>query len=703
MTMVTSTQEYRAGREKLLDVREERRVAASFEFRENKSTGTVILEGYASTFDPYDVHGGPDAGGWVEQLGATAFDRTLSEQPDVQLLVNHEGLPLARTKSGNLKLSRDKHGLRVRAELDSSDPDVQRLIPKMRRGDMDEMSFAFRVKEQSWDSTYTQRTINELSLQKGDVSVVNYGMNPGTRAVLNDAIGTLAQLSSQDLIEVRNLDTAQVRRAQATLAKLHPTPTGPKAGKPASKAAFADPGYKDGRKRYPLDTEAKARGAWAYIGMPKNQRGYTAGQLSSIKDAIRGALKDYGVTVEAKAATVDRIDQRVNANGSTTLVAVMTDGTRVPLPAQRGDTTTEWAPSDTPTDPHDVPFDTGEGKPALGPVPENIGTGSVPFSTPAFHNPVPSTDPHDQTLEKESMDSCDPHDTPYSTGPSDTIGHSTPAHEEVEDDPHNTPYDLGSTVGNVPMDRPNYGEFPQGKIPENIVRSETEPWNWTDGALEPGDPAEDLDAQAERPAIGTKHELGYDPFTGEGRVAREEDSLSELGDDPLDEEDGADPAPVKLSLAEALNATIVHCYKLAEGQEDLRKLLATAGRQLNDLRGVKMPKDTDVNRKLAELAGEIGTPDTATVSGGLEFLRSTGSAPIGFRGGLNHDPDIHVLTAAERLARDKAEALRDATHDMSEADEKVRMARREAELNGAIRRQQARSSRTGRVGPFDDK
>ena len=151
------------------------------ELREDKAAGTVTLAGYASVVEsPYDVWGGPADGGWSETIATGAFDKTLRERPDVQLLVNHAGLPLARTKSGTLSLSADNKGLRVAADLDATDPDVMSLRPKVARGDLDEMSFAFRVLRQEWNEDYTQRRILEVNLHRGDVSVVNYGANPAT-------------------------------------------------------------------------------------------------------------------------------------------------------------------------------------------------------------------------------------------------------------------------------------------------------------------------------------------------------------------------------------------------------------------------------------------------------------------------------------------------------------------------------------------
>jgi HK97 family phage prohead protease len=752
MTSVSDL-EYRTGRARLLDVREERRGAERFEFREDKINNQVILEGYAATFEDYDVHGGPQAGGWVEQLGMACFDRTLADMPDVQLLVNHEGLPLARTKSGNLKLSRDRHGLLVRATLDPSDPDVQRLIPKMKRGDMDEMSFAFRVKDQSWDSTYTHRTINELSLQKGDVSVVNYGMNPGTRAVITaDAIGTLAQMGNQDLVEARKMSPQKIRRAQAVLARLQPPGAARaddkgsgKGKKPYGNVSYADP--KNGK--YPIDTKEHARAAWSYINMPKNQKGYSSGELAAIKSRIRGALKKFGVEVspDKKSAKLDRIDTRVNADGSETLVAVMTDGSRVPLPSRRdaapgseshesfgGTPTTDWHPLSAPTDPHDDPFETGEGKPSFGPVPGNIkGAGGAVGGSTQFHPPGPSTNPHDTSVDKElyGQTAPNPHDAPYMVGEGCTPGSIVPhtgqggSGGNGGQDHHGDPYDFGGSTGSSANDRPNYGDFPQGKVPDNImggtlvgdwpstgvhpgtppsvgtgpVSGEEHPWDHTSGTIsEPLDPAEELDGSTERAAYF------YNPYTGDGVVARggdcDPDDMADKDDEDRDDDED-DETHRKSGLAQALDRTITHAYKLAEGNDDLRKLLSAAHFGLNDLRGIKSTPNNELNRKFEELRAEVGAPDTGTVSENLKWLRSQGAQPVGYGGVINADPAVHVISAAERIAYDKASAARQAATASNDAEEKLRLARREAELNDVIRRKQAHDSRTGRVDPFD--
>lgn len=187
---------------------------------ELRATGdaSVELTGYASVFDKgYDMYGGPDKGGWTESVDPRAFDETLKRKPDLHLLINHEGMPLARTKSGTLQLSTDSVGLKVEADLNRMDPDVQRLEAKMARGDMDEMSFAFRTVRHEWNDAETERRLLELNLDKGDVSVVNFGASPHTTAGIRSA---LAAITDGDMVDLRSLDPLDVRAAHEILGTL---------------------------------------------------------------------------------------------------------------------------------------------------------------------------------------------------------------------------------------------------------------------------------------------------------------------------------------------------------------------------------------------------------------------------------------------------------------------------------------------------
>jgi HK97 family phage prohead protease len=136
--------------------------------------GTMRLSGYAAVFNDDSV---PLP--FIERIAPGAFRKTLTETPDVRLLINHEGLPMARTKNGTLRLKEDETGLYMDADL----PDTQAardLYTLVERGDIDQMSFAFRVIRQTWNEGRTERTLTELSLADGDVSVVTYPAYPTT-------------------------------------------------------------------------------------------------------------------------------------------------------------------------------------------------------------------------------------------------------------------------------------------------------------------------------------------------------------------------------------------------------------------------------------------------------------------------------------------------------------------------------------------
>ncbi len=62
--------------------------------------------------------------------------------------------------------------------------------------------------------------------------------------------------------------------------------------KPYGSVEYADPGHqKDGKKRYPVDTEDHIRSAWNYINKPKNAGKYSSENLASIKAKIVAAWK----------------------------------------------------------------------------------------------------------------------------------------------------------------------------------------------------------------------------------------------------------------------------------------------------------------------------------------------------------------------------------------------------------------------------
>jgi uncharacterized protein len=157
----------------------ETRSGLPVEVREGE-TGLVV-EGYAALFDTPTNIGDV----FTEVIARGAFKSALARGDDVEFLINHGGLPIARSTAGNLTLEEDDKGLKMRAVLDPSDPDVMRIVPKMRAGMLDQMSFAFQATGQRWDTPaegMDVRTITDVMLY--DVSVVNRGAYPDTTIAL---------------------------------------------------------------------------------------------------------------------------------------------------------------------------------------------------------------------------------------------------------------------------------------------------------------------------------------------------------------------------------------------------------------------------------------------------------------------------------------------------------------------------------------
>jgi len=156
----------------------ETRFGIRCELREDDN-GDVKVEGYAAVFNQR-----ADIGGlFTEEFKPGAFADAIGRD-DVVFLVNHDGLPLARTRSGTLALSEDKKGLKVSTTLDGQDPDVKAIVRKMKRGDLDKMSIAFIPQKQEWDDTEDtpHRVITQASLY--DVSVVTTPAYDGTEIAL---------------------------------------------------------------------------------------------------------------------------------------------------------------------------------------------------------------------------------------------------------------------------------------------------------------------------------------------------------------------------------------------------------------------------------------------------------------------------------------------------------------------------------------
>lgn len=153
----------------------------------------IRVEGYAAVFGQETNI----AGMFREVIAPGAFADAIGRD-DVVFLINHEGLPLARTRSGTLTLTEDDRGLRIATSLDPEDPDVKSIAGKMRRGDLDKMSFAFWPEVQEWDDSGDMplRTIKKAALY--DVSIVTTPQYEGTEIALRSLAATRNVESAQE-------------------------------------------------------------------------------------------------------------------------------------------------------------------------------------------------------------------------------------------------------------------------------------------------------------------------------------------------------------------------------------------------------------------------------------------------------------------------------------------------------------------------
>lgn len=124
-----------------------------------------------------------DIGGWFEETIARG---AISEDVlrDVAFFYNHDfnSKPLARTRTGKLKLTIENDGVHMDAEVNRERSDANDLYLAIQDGDIDGMSFMFRVESDEWtdlDTDYPKRRITKIGYVQ-EVSAVNYPAYEGT-------------------------------------------------------------------------------------------------------------------------------------------------------------------------------------------------------------------------------------------------------------------------------------------------------------------------------------------------------------------------------------------------------------------------------------------------------------------------------------------------------------------------------------------
>lgn len=155
--------------------REYRNFPLRLEVRAGEADETFRVTGYAATYEPYVLWKDSDAE-YREQIAPDAFDG--ADMSDVIFLYNHQGMVYARKKNGTLQVAADSRGLKVDADLSTTEA-ARQMYESIRTGLIDQMSFAFTVREDSYDRETRTRTIRKVE-KVYDVSAVSNPANPET-------------------------------------------------------------------------------------------------------------------------------------------------------------------------------------------------------------------------------------------------------------------------------------------------------------------------------------------------------------------------------------------------------------------------------------------------------------------------------------------------------------------------------------------
>lgn len=178
---------------------------------------SYIVEGYASTFEEYDLFEGEDYI-YRERIEPTAFDD--ADMTDVVFLLDHTGRVYARTKNNTIQLSTDDTGLFTRTDLSKTSAS-RSVYEDIDAGNYSQMSFAFTVAEDRFEEKRAdgQKTIYTRIIDRikkvYDISAVGFPANPttnigvATRAAFD---GAIEQLTTERLeAEARRNQEARKR------------------------------------------------------------------------------------------------------------------------------------------------------------------------------------------------------------------------------------------------------------------------------------------------------------------------------------------------------------------------------------------------------------------------------------------------------------------------------------------------------------
>lgn len=177
-----------------------------YEIREDGNEPSFLVEGYASTFEPYKMYEfeGKD---YNERIVPTAFDD--ADMSDVVYRIDHEGKVYARSSAGSIKLDIDEHGLHQVTDLGRTKAG-QEHFEEIKAGNYPQMSFAFTVKEEHYDEETRTRVIDRIE-KVFDISAVSFPANPTTELFVRDYFNGV--IEAEKAAEAERLAAEEARRS----------------------------------------------------------------------------------------------------------------------------------------------------------------------------------------------------------------------------------------------------------------------------------------------------------------------------------------------------------------------------------------------------------------------------------------------------------------------------------------------------------
>jgi HK97 family phage prohead protease len=179
---------------------------AGLEVREKADTNEITITGRPIVYnEPYLVR---DAlGEFEERMLPGCASEILSRGVDCRLLLNHEGLAMARTTARTLQLLDTPEALTFKATLDARQQIANDFAIAVERGDMDQMSVGMIVGRDVWGEAGGRETRDVHGLDDLlDVSGVTYPCSPST--TLEIAKRMALEMPVESRARIRQLEVA---------------------------------------------------------------------------------------------------------------------------------------------------------------------------------------------------------------------------------------------------------------------------------------------------------------------------------------------------------------------------------------------------------------------------------------------------------------------------------------------------------------